>query len=120
MPSITFRSFPQPFLLLLAKACLPYPCPRGLVSMIRQTGTCLFVKTTSQEDLHFFKRRKKRQPSCAFSEVIAATTAKSFRHNGAVVVFWRATLRDLFLFLFAYARHLVLLSFFPFSFEKKL
>ncbi|WP_143065111.1 hypothetical protein [Mucilaginibacter gossypiicola] len=80
----------------------------------------LFLKDIITEDLHFFKRRKKRQPSCAFRAAIAATTAKSFRHNGACYFFWRATLRDLFLFLFAYARHLVLLSFFPFSFEKKL
>lgn len=35
-----------------------------------------------------------------------------------VFVFLCVTLRDLFLFLFASVRHLVLLSFFPFSFEK--
>jgi hypothetical protein len=76
------------------------------------------AKNRNGKTLIFFKRRKKSQPSCALIAAIAERTAKRLRHNGAVVYFLARHLKDLFRFLLALQGHLVLLSFFPFSFEK--
>lgn len=95
---LKLRSCPQPFYnrgkSLPAVSPSHYPMPRctalypGIFPRSGWQALAFFLKIISGEDLHFFKRRKKRQPSCAFNAAIAIKTAKSFRHNDAGVCFF--------------------------------